>query len=59
MSGTRDDSLGGAGEDREPEIAWMGLDANGQLTDMRGYGTAAGEAGALLSDGDLLARLDR
>jgi hypothetical protein len=59
MSAIKDDVWGGSGEDHEPEIAWMGLDANGQLRDMRGSAGRAGESGPVLSDGDLLARLDR
>jgi hypothetical protein len=59
MSAMKDDRRGGAGEDGEPEIAWMGLDADGQLMDRRGGAARGGDGGPRLSDGDLLARFDR
>lgn len=56
MSVMNDEGLIGTGDEGDTDVAWVGLDANGQVTDT---GRRGGEPGPRLSDGDLLSRFDR
>ena len=56
MSVMNDEGLSVSVDEGEAEVAWVGLDANGQLTDT---GRRGGEPGPRLSDGDLLSRFER